>query len=148
MSDHFSERANVVVHLATQEAIRLGKDFVSPEHIFLGLAGEGTGMVVSLLKRKGICLKSARRAVEYISGKYDKRESHKAQIEFDESAKAAFRYASEITGSKDIDAEHLLVGILHCPDPTITDSLRQLSTSTTELEKALANMHWRNRSPL
>ena len=53
-SPKFSPRVKKVLELSFPIARRLGYEFISPEHILLGLAEEGEGLAAQLMAKKGI----------------------------------------------------------------------------------------------
>lgn len=59
----FSPRAKRVLQLAFDEARSLNHNYVGPEHIFLGLVREGEGLAAQTLKKFGVDLENARKAV-------------------------------------------------------------------------------------
>jgi ATP-dependent Clp protease ATP-binding subunit ClpA len=46
----FTPRAKKVLELSLREALRLGHDYIGPEHVLLGLIREGEGIAASLLR--------------------------------------------------------------------------------------------------
>ena len=69
--EKFTEKAIKVVLISQEESRKLGYNFVSTDHIFLGLIGEGTGIAAKVLIKMGVALKEARAGVEQINGKGD-----------------------------------------------------------------------------
>ena len=67
--ERFSDKAMKSVHLAQEEARRLGHSIVGTEQLLLGLIGEGTGIAAKVLKSMGVHLKDARVEVERIAGR-------------------------------------------------------------------------------
>ena len=57
MYERFTDRAKKVMKLANQEAQRLNHEYISTEHILLGLIREGTGTAVAILKEMDIDLR-------------------------------------------------------------------------------------------
>jgi ATP-dependent Clp protease ATP-binding subunit ClpA len=49
----FTPRAKKVLELSLREAIRLGNNYIGPEHILLGLIREGEGVAAQILARLG-----------------------------------------------------------------------------------------------
>lgn len=60
----FTARMQRVVHLAQEEANRLGHDYVGPEHFLLGLIRQGDGVAVDALLNLGLDLDAIRQSVE------------------------------------------------------------------------------------
>ena len=58
-----SPRCKRVLELATEEAVRLGQNYIGTEHILLGLIREDEGMAAQVLRNVGVSLRGARQAV-------------------------------------------------------------------------------------
>src|SRR5436190_1745924 len=63
MWQRFTERARRVVFFAQEEAGRLGENYVSTEHLLLGLIREGEGLAGRVLAKLGVDLERTRREV-------------------------------------------------------------------------------------
>src|SRR4051812_13930911 len=66
MYERLTERARKVMQLANQEAQRLNHEYISTEHILLGLVKEGSGTAANVLKNLDIDLRKIRLEVEKI----------------------------------------------------------------------------------
>lgn len=64
MNAQFSERLNEVLSYSREEAIRLGNESISIEHLFLGILREGEGPAVDVLIAMGIKLFELRQTIE------------------------------------------------------------------------------------
>ena len=63
MWQRFTERARKIVFYAQEEAGRLGENYVSTEHLLLGLVRENDSVAARILDRMGVSLTaSARRS--------------------------------------------------------------------------------------
>jgi ATP-dependent Clp protease ATP-binding subunit ClpA len=60
----FTERAQMMMALANQEAQRFNHEYIGTEHVLLGLIKEGSGVGANVLKNLGVDLHKARAAVE------------------------------------------------------------------------------------
>src|SRR5690625_4366959 len=69
MFGRFTERAQKVLALSQEEAIRLGHHNIGTEHILLGLVREGEGIAAKALKELGLETKSIQAEVEKLIGK-------------------------------------------------------------------------------
>jgi len=68
MSGQFSERVNIIINLAREEAARLKHDYIGTEHLLLGIVKEGTGSAVQVLANLEIDIDEiARRLEESVS---------------------------------------------------------------------------------
>lgn len=61
--DRFTEKAQRVLILAQEEALRLKHNYIGTEHILLGLIKEGEGIAAQVLKSKGVALDDIRKRV-------------------------------------------------------------------------------------
>lgn len=64
MFERFTERARKAMAYANQEAQRFNHEYIGPEHIVLGLAKEGTGVGVAVMKSLGRQPRDVRLAME------------------------------------------------------------------------------------
>ena len=71
MFGRFTERAQKVLALSQEEAIRLGHNNIGTEHILLGLVREGEGIAAKALKELGLEEEKIEEEVEKLIGKGD-----------------------------------------------------------------------------
>ena len=64
MESNFSDRVKDVISYSREEAIRLGHDYIGPEHLLLGLIREGEGLAVKIIVDLGVDLSQLKRAIE------------------------------------------------------------------------------------
>jgi ATP-dependent Clp protease ATP-binding subunit ClpC len=64
MEAKFSPRVKDVISYSREEALRLGNDFISVEHILLGIIREGEGAAIRLLSSFNLDLKSIKAEIE------------------------------------------------------------------------------------
>lgn len=64
MESNFSDRVKDVISYSREEAIRLGHDYIGPEHLLLGLIREGEGLAVKIIIDLGVDLTQLKRAIE------------------------------------------------------------------------------------
>lgn len=64
MYERFTDRARRVMQLANQEAQRFNHEYISTEHILLGLIKEGSGVASSVLKNLDVDLRKVRLEIE------------------------------------------------------------------------------------
>lgn len=69
MFGRFTERAQKVLALSQEEAIRLGHNNIGTEHILLGLIREGEGIAAKALKKLGLEVSEIQQEVEKLIGK-------------------------------------------------------------------------------
>ena len=64
MESNFSDRVKDVISYSREEALRLGHDYIGPEHLLLGLIREGEGKAIKILVQLGIDLNKLRKSIE------------------------------------------------------------------------------------
>ena len=64
MESNFSDRVKDVISFSREEAIRLGHDYIGPEHLLLGLIREGEGLAIKILINLGVDLSQLKRSIE------------------------------------------------------------------------------------
>jgi hypothetical protein len=75
-SPPFTPRAKKVLELSFREALQLGHDYISTEHILLGLVREGEGVAAQVLQALGADLGRVRQQViQLLSGHQDEQSS-------------------------------------------------------------------------
>jgi ATP-dependent Clp protease ATP-binding subunit ClpA len=57
----FTPRSKKVLELSLREALRLGHDYLGPEHILLGLLREGEGLAAQIVTGAGLTIEELRR---------------------------------------------------------------------------------------
>ncbi|HXY46266.1 MAG TPA: Clp protease N-terminal domain-containing protein, partial [Acidimicrobiales bacterium] len=60
---YFTQRAEKLLELSVDEARQLGRGFIAPEHLLLGLVREGEGIGVQVLVSLGVDLSEVRQEV-------------------------------------------------------------------------------------
>ncbi|MEO1451408.1 MAG: Clp protease N-terminal domain-containing protein, partial [Bacteroidota bacterium] len=63
-SNQFSDRVKDVISYSREEAIRLGHDYIGPEHLLLGLVREGEGLAIKIMVNLTIDLSQLKRSIE------------------------------------------------------------------------------------
>ncbi len=64
MDSQFSPRIKDIIAYSREEAIRLGNDFIGPEHLFLGILRDGEGMATEIMENLGINLVEIKKLIE------------------------------------------------------------------------------------
>ena len=112
--ERFSESARRALTRAQGEARRLGHVYIDTEHILLGLASDDAGIIAKSLNNLGVSTSKIQAAVEFISGKGEKRAST-GEIDLAPGAKRAVEFAVDEArrlNSNYIGSEHLFLGLL------------------------------------
>jgi ATP-dependent Clp protease ATP-binding subunit ClpA len=114
LNERFTDRARKILQLANQEAQRLRHEYIGTEHILLGLAREGSGVAVAVLKNLGVKPRTITREVERL---VQKGSSVNSTERFPQTprAKKVIEYSMEEAGNLGHDyvgSEHILLGLL------------------------------------
>ena len=115
MFEKFTDRARKVIHLARQEAERLGHEFIGTEHILLGLVKEGSGVAANVLENLNVDLEKVRMEVEKYVSSSSETLSSGSTMPFTPKAKKVLEFAMEEARNLEhnyIGTEHLLLGLL------------------------------------
>lgn len=114
MFARFTEPARRALFFARYEVSQIGGSSIEPEHLLLGLAREGTGIVNDLFARASLDLATIRETLAALEHPLA-RVSQSQEIPFGQATKDALRLAGEEADAlrhRDIGPEHLLLGLL------------------------------------
>lgn len=112
MFGRFTERAQKVLALAQEEAVRLGHTNIGTEHVLLGLVREGEGIAAKALIGLGLGLEKIQKEVENLIGRgqgqpvniaYTPRAKKVIELSMDEARKLGHTY---------VGTEHILLGLI------------------------------------
>jgi ornithine carbamoyltransferase len=113
MWQRFTERARKVVFYAQEEAGRLGENYVSTEHLLLGLVRENDNKAIRVLVNMGIPISRIRSEIERQVARGDSRMGQDMQLT--PRAKRVIDFAYDEARQLDnnyIGTEHLLLGLI------------------------------------
>src|SRR6476646_10751592 len=113
MWQRFTERARRVVFFAQEEAGRLGENYVSTEHLLLGLVRENDSVASRILDRMGISLGRIRSEIERQVARGDGRVGQDVQLtpRAKRVIDLAYDEARQLSNNY-IGTEHLLLGLI------------------------------------
>lgn len=113
MWQRFTERARKVVFFAQEEAGRLGENFVTTEHLLLGLVRENDSVAARILERMGVSLSRIRSEVERQVSRGDGRMGDNYQLtpRAKRVIDLAYDEARQLNNNY-IGTEHLLLGLI------------------------------------
>ncbi|MBS4210512.1 ATP-dependent protease ATP-binding subunit ClpC [Bacillus sp. FJAT-50079] len=112
MFGRFTERAQKVLALSQEEAVRLGHSNIGTEHILLGLVREGEGIAAKALYGLGLGPEKIQKEVEDLIGRgkdkaesihYTPRAKKVIELSMDEARKLGHSY---------VGTEHVLLGLI------------------------------------
>jgi ATP-dependent Clp protease ATP-binding subunit ClpC len=111
---NFTDRVRRVLILAREQAGRLGHEYVSPDHILLGILTEGNGVAAAAIVRLGVALPTLGAALE-ARMKPGKQVSPSLDLPYTSRAKKVLELAmaeARELHHQYVGTEHLLLGVL------------------------------------
>jgi ATP-dependent Clp protease ATP-binding subunit ClpC len=118
----FSPRAKRVIELASGSSIEMGHDLIGTEHLLFGLLKDSEGIGAQVLVNLGLNLDATRISLLQILGVESSDDVTRMVPWSARTVKVAEKSveAAERMGSREIDPEHLLLGILGERGPAAT----------------------------
>ena len=113
MWQRFTERARKVIFFAQEEAGKLGENFLTTEHLLLGLVRENDSVAARILERMGVSLTRIRNEVERQVTRGDGRMGQDVQLtpRAKRVIDLAYDEARQLNNNY-IGTEHLLLGLI------------------------------------
>jgi bifunctional DNase/RNase/DNA-binding transcriptional MerR regulator len=122
MLERCTERAREALLFAHQETLRLKHLHVGPDHILLGLLGEGKGLAARVLGFLGITLESVHARVVRTGGSSEDAISQQMTLTPKGRKVLALALSEALSlGPSDIDTEHILLALAREDEQVLTD---------------------------
>ncbi len=146
MFGRFTERAQKVLALAQEEAIRLGHNNIGTEHILLGLVREGDGIAAKALYALGLTADQIQGEVEKLIGRgqegtqtihYTPRAKKVIELSMDEARKLGHSY---------VGTEHILLGLIREGEGVAARVLSNLGVSLNKARQQVLQLLGSNES--
>lgn len=140
MFGRFTERAQKVLALAQEEAVRLGHNNIGTEHILLGLIREGDGIAAKALVALGLGLEKIQDEVESLIGRgqeqptniaYTPRAKKVIELSMDEARKLGHTY---------VGTEHILLGLIREGEGVAARVLNNLGISLNKARQQVLQL--------
>lgn len=140
MFGRFTERAQKVLALAQEEAVRLGHNNIGTEHILLGLIREGEGIAAKALIALGLGLEKIQDEVETLIGRgqeqptniaYTPRAKKVIELSMDEARKLGHTY---------VGTEHILLGLIREGEGVAARVLNNLGVSLNKARQQVLQL--------
>jgi ATP-dependent Clp protease ATP-binding subunit ClpC len=140
MFGRFTERAQKVLALAQEEAIRLGHNNIGTEHILLGLIREGDGIAAKALIALNLDMEKIQKEVESLIGKgtegsqnihYTPRAKKVIELSMDEARKLGHTY---------VGTEHILLGLIREGEGVAARVLNNLGVSLNKARQQVLQL--------
>ncbi len=146
MFGRFTERAQKVLALAQEEAVRLGHNNIGTEHILLGLIREGEGIAAKALLALGLGPEKIQKEVEALIGRghdasqtihYTPRAKKVIELSMDEARKLGHSY---------VGTEHILLGLIREGEGVAARVLNNLGVSLNKARQQVLQLLGSNES--
>lgn len=140
MFGRFTERAQKVLALAQEEAIRLGHNNIGTEHILLGLVREGEGIAAKALQALNLDTDQIQQEVETLIGTgqqgsktihYTPRAKKVIELSMDEARKLGHSY---------VGTEHILLGLIREGEGVAARVLNNLGVSLNKARQQVLQL--------
>lgn len=140
MFGRFTERAQKVLALAQEEAVRIGHNNIGTEHILLGLIREGEGIAAKALLALGLGPEKIQKEVESLIGKgkevtqtihYTPRAKKVIELSMDEARKLGHSY---------VGTEHILLGLIREGEGVAARVLNNLGVSLNKARQQVLQL--------
>ncbi|WP_034817108.1 MULTISPECIES: ATP-dependent Clp protease ATP-binding subunit [Exiguobacterium] len=140
MFGRFTERAQRVLALAQEEAVRLGHHNIGTEHILLGLIREGEGIAAKALFALGMTSEKIQQEVEALIGRgsengstihYTPRAKKVIELSMDEARKLGHSY---------VGTEHILLGLIREGEGVAARVMNNLGISLTKARQQVLQL--------
>jgi ATP-dependent Clp protease ATP-binding subunit ClpC len=128
MEAKFSPRVKEVIQFSREEAIRLGHEFIGPEHLLLGIIREGEGTALNTLKNLEIDVLRLKKSIEDVIKGTGVNITNLGNIPLTKQAEKALKITyleAKIFKTDTIGTEHLLLAILRDEDNIASQVLSQ-----------------------
>ncbi|KQL41405.1 Clp protease ClpX [Bacillus sp. FJAT-25509] len=146
MFGRFTERAQKVLALSQEEAIRIGHSNIGTEHILLGLVREGEGIAAKALLALGLSPEKVQQEVETLIGRgqgvaqtvhYTPRAKKVIELSMDEARKLGHSY---------VGTEHILLGLIREGEGVAARVLNNLGVSLNKARQQVLQLLGSNES--
>ncbi|GGJ93341.1 negative regulator of genetic competence ClpC/MecB [Lentibacillus kapialis] len=146
MFGRFTERAQKVLALSQEEAVRLGHNNIGTEHILLGLVREGNGIAAKALEALGLEVTKIQQEVEKLIGTgkqpmqtihYTPRAKKVVELSQDEARKLGHSY---------VGTEHILLGLIREGEGVAARVLNNLGVSLNKARQQVLQLLGSNES--
>lgn len=139
MFDRYTASARQVIVLAQDEARAFRHPQITSEHLLIGLLRESQGVAAHILESFGLSVEQVRSWIDLTVGQGDGATT--GQIPFSADAHLVMREGltavTSVIGSRYIDTEHLLLGLLSINDSPASQLLRALDLNPARIRSEL-----------
>jgi len=141
MNAKFSPRVQDVIQYSREEAIRLGHDYIGPEHLLLGLIREGVGKAIKAINNLDVDTIKLKKSIEdVIRNTSSARTEITGNIPLTKQAENVLKLTyleARILKSSVIDTEHLLLSILKDEDNIASQVMHKYAVTYESVKEEL-----------
>lgn len=141
MNNQYTPQFSQILTYSKEEALRLGNDYIGPEHLFLGIIRDGENRVVSILREKfGMDLGKMKMFLEE-KLREQSTSLFTTDITFNDKSSTVLRLSileARLMKSKASDTEHLLLAIMKQKNNLAARALEDNNVSYKELFDSLS----------
>ncbi|MHC1704610.1 MAG: ATP-dependent Clp protease ATP-binding subunit [Tenuifilaceae bacterium] len=143
MDSKFSQKIKDVLTYSREEAIRLGNNSISPEHLFLGILRDGEGVAIDVLRSLGLDLVELKKVIEkkLVNSEDLNKNLEPEDLTLFKSSERALKLVfleARSLKSETVNTAHLLLALLKDENSYVTQLLLEkkvdYSTVRSELE--------------
>ncbi len=154
MEAKFSQQVKDVLTYSREEALRLGNNYISVEHLLLGIIREGKGVAIQILLSLGVNLSDLKNSIESkIKNNKNTAIDNNKNIPILKEANKSLKFTfleARFFKSEIIDTEHLLLSILKYENNFTANLLAKYNVDyesvKNELEYILSNSEAGNKT--
>lgn len=143
MINQFSQKVSDILVYSKEEAIRLGNDYIGPEHLLLGLIRDGESRAVEVLIHKfRIDLDAVKQQIEKRIRNDENYIYSTSDISLDEKSSSILKLCileARLLKSSVVEAEHLLLAIMKQKDNLAAKILQDNDLTYDELFNAFSH---------
>ncbi|MDZ7344867.1 MAG: alanine racemase, partial [candidate division KSB1 bacterium] len=142
MRNNFSDRVQMTIQFSREEALRLGHDYIGPEHILLGILRDGEGLAVEILHHLGADLDKIKRAVED-AVKSTGEPTTRGNIPFTKRAEKILKMSNTEAEARKADiigTEHLLLALIKEKNGVAAQVLRRFGVTDEAIRREIGNI--------
>ena len=142
MSVNYSEQLHNVLLYSSQEAERLGNNYIGPEHLLLGILRGGSGKAIDILNVTHINLSKIKQTIEsQIRTDLEPSGAELPSLKSTERIKKIMELETRSLSVETADTEHLLLAILKEKNNLAGDILNAESLTYTQVKALIEEPH-------
>ena len=142
MSVNYSEQLNNVLLYSSQEAERLGNNYIGPEHLLLGILRNGTGKAIDILNETHINLSKVKQIIEsQIRTDVEPTGAELPTLKSTDRIKKIMELETRSLSADTADTEHLLLAILKEKNNLAGDILISESLTYSQVKALIEAPH-------